>query len=165
MKLARTTHQLLEEFFREYYDDEKIKLPTIILFAKRGARLLTKLLKIHGITFGSRMFIAPELVFRNEQKLLCIDKQLLAHEATHVLQYQRQGFVKFFYTYLKSYWQELRAKKSWDFAARYEAYRAIPQETEARAVAEAFMQWLEKRRIERAEKTPKEYLNHPLRRF
>lgn len=156
MKLARSTHQLLEEFFREYFADEKIELPPINLFARRGAKVMTKLLKIHGITFGSRILITPELLFRNDRKLLCVDKQLLAHEATHVLQYRRQGFFRFFYTYLKSYWKELRARKRWDFAARYEAYRAIPQEIEAREAAAAFMEWLENRKARNTEKTPDE---------
>lgn len=153
MKLARDTHRLLEEFFREYFADEKIKLPPITLFGKRGAHFLTNLLKIHGITFGSRIFIMPALFFYDDKKLLCIDKQLLAHEATHVLQYRKQGFLKFAYTYLKSYWKNLREMKRWDFAARYEAYRAIPQEVEAREAAEAFMHWLEKRK---AQKTAEE---------
>lgn len=156
MKLARDTHRLLEDFFREYFADEKIELPPITLFGRRGAGFLTKLLKIHGITFGSRIFILPDLFFRNEKKLLCLDKELLAHEATHVLQYRRQGFLKFFHTYLKSYWQELRRLGKWDFAARYEAYRAIPQEAEARRAAAAFMEWLENRKIKSAEKTTEE---------
>ena len=41
----------------------------------------------------------------------------------------------FFYTYLKGYWQALRAKEKWDFNSRMEAYLEIPHEVEARICA------------------------------
>ncbi len=148
MKLARAPQRQLEEFFREYFGDEKLKLPEIHLFIRRGAKFLTKLLKIHGITFGSRVFIAPKVIYRDGKHRLCIDKQLLAHEATHVLQYRRLGRLRFFYTYLKSFWKEFSAKEKWNFAARHEAYLAIPHEVEARACAAAFMEWLERKKNE-----------------
>src|SRR6476661_5001317 len=103
MKLSPNTHRQLESLFRMYFDDENLKLPEIELYVRRGARIVAKILSIYGITFGRFMFIQPDLLYRNSDLELCISKELLAHEATHVLQYQRLGWFRFFFNYLKGY--------------------------------------------------------------
>ncbi len=142
MKLASKTHRLLEGFFREFFGDDKLSLPEIEIYAGRGARLFTKILKVHGITFGSVIFIKPDLMRRNDGRRLCIPKELLAHEATHVLQYQKSGFFKFLYTYLRHYFTGLTRQKRWDFNSRAMAYLQIPHEVEARRCGSKFVEWL-----------------------
>jgi len=145
MYLAKSSHEKFEEFYREFFDERNISLPQIEIYARRGASLITKLLNINGITFGRRIFIRPQLITRSEDARLRAPKALIAHELAHVLQYQRLGFFKFFYTYLKGYWQALKLKEKWDLNSRIEAYLEIPHEVEARQFAADFLDWLENR--------------------
>lgn len=141
MKLADTSHQRLEAFFREYLDDADFRLPAVNLYAGKLTNILTNLISVHGITFGKRIFITPKLLSFNRNNFLKLPEDLIAHEITHAVQYRRNGFVRFFYEYLSSYWRNLRAKKRWDAAARYEAYLEIPFEIEARRAAARFVEW------------------------
>ena len=152
MKLSRKSHQRLERFFRDYFGDEELTLPQVDLYIKRGAGLITKVFKIYGITFGQYIFIRPDFLYRNENRELCISKELLAHELAHVLQYQKLGWFRFFYTYLKAYFAALRRKEKWNPAAREQAYLEIPHEIEARDCASKFMQWMSKELIVESEK-------------
>jgi hypothetical protein len=77
----------------------------------------------------------------NSANKLKLPEGLAAHEVTHTLQYKREGFFKFFYKYLTSFWRNLRKRKSWDIISRQEAYLEIPFEIEAREVAEKFIEW------------------------
>jgi hypothetical protein len=142
MRLSRKSHRKLEFFFREYFNESDLKLPDVELFVKRGAGLITGLFKIYGITIGQYIFIRADFLYRNENQELCIAKELLAHELTHVLQYQKLGFFRFFYTYLKGYWLALKQKEKWDLAARNRAYLEIPHEIEARQCAAKFLEWM-----------------------
>jgi hypothetical protein len=144
MKISRSAHRQLEVFFREYFRDDKLNLPEIELYARRGAWLITKIFKIYGITFGRYIFVKPDLTSRSVNRQLYISKELLAHETTHVLQYQKLGWILFFYTYLKGYLRALRQKEKWDFNSRHESYLEIPHEVEARICAAKFVEWTEK---------------------
>lgn len=144
MFLAKDSHRRFEEFYREFFQDENFRIPPIEIYARRGAGLLTGLFKINGITFGRRILISPKLTTRSKDLRLCAPKDLIAHELAHVLQYQKLGFVRFFYTYLKAYFQALQKKEKWDAAARAEAYLEIPHEVEARQLAADFLKWAEK---------------------
>lgn len=141
MKLAPKLHLQLEVFFREFFGDQSLRLPEIEIYAKRGARLITGILGVGGITFGRHIFIQPDLIYRNDQSRLCISKELLAHEAAHTMQYRRLGTLKFLYEYFKSYFLTLRNKRKWDSIARMQAYLDIPFETEARVCGAAFIKW------------------------
>jgi hypothetical protein len=143
MKLARETHRQLERFFREYFDDKKLKLPKIEIYTGRTAGFITKVLAIHGITIGRRIFIKPTLAKYNEKRRLTISKNLLSHEVAHVVQYQRLGFFGFLYKYLRDYFRLLRRKKKWNALARMDAYWEIPHEIEARHAAQDFEKWAE----------------------
>ncbi|MGI8468017.1 MAG: eCIS core domain-containing protein [Pyrinomonadaceae bacterium] len=133
MKLSRKLHRQLESFFREFFDDRNLRLPEIEVYGNRGARLVTRILGVHGITFGRFIFIKPDLICRDDSKRFRISKELLAHEATHVLQYQKFGTLRFLYRYFKSFFVNLRCGKSWNFDSRTQAYLEIPFEGEARA--------------------------------
>jgi hypothetical protein len=76
---------------------------------------------------------------------LCVPGWLAAHEATHVLQYERVGFVGFLLLYLKGYWRALRSQKRWNSAAHMTAYLAIKEELEAREAEIAFAAWSRER--------------------
>lgn len=141
MKLADTSHQRLEAFFREYLDDADFRLPAVNLYAGKLTNILTNLISVHGIAFGKRIFIAPKLLSFNRNNFLKLPEDLIAHEITHAVQYRHNGFVRFFYEYLSNYWRNLRAKKIWDAAARHEAYLEIPFEIEARRAAARFVEW------------------------
>jgi len=141
MKLSPKAHRELESFFREYFGSKNLKLPQVEIYINRGARLVTNLLCVNGITFGRYIFIKPDLISNKRKNQSYISKGLLAHEATHVLQYQRYGVLKFFYTYLKGYFSALKKKKKWNFISRVEAYLEIPHEREARECAAQFIEW------------------------
>lgn len=141
MKLAPETHKQLESFFREWTGDERLKLPEIELYVKRGAGFVTKVLKIYGITFGRFVFINPKAVSRDSNGRLGISKELLAHETAHVMQYRKLGWIRFFYSYLHDYWKSLRRRKKWDARSRHEAYLEISHEREAREIAARFVEW------------------------
>lgn len=144
MKLAISSHQKLELFFREHLNDEKFRLPKIHFYAGNITQLLTKVINVQGITFGRRIFILPKFLTLNQKNLLTLPEKLVAHEITHVIQYRREGFVKFFYKYLTNFWKNLRTKKKWDVLSRHEAYLEIPFEVEAREVADKFVEWSKK---------------------
>ncbi len=141
MKLAKSSHQKLEAFFREYLNDESFRLPVIHFYIGKFTRIFTAIVKVHGITFGRRIYIMPSFVMLNSANKLKLPEGLAAHEVTHTLQYKREGFFKFFYKYLTSFWRNLRKRKSWDIISRQEAYLEIPFEIEAREVAEKFIEW------------------------
>lgn len=141
MKLADTSHQKLETFFREFLNDEHFRLPVVYFYVGGFTKILTKIVGVHGITFGRRIFIKPQIVSLNENNLLRLPEDLAAHEITHVLQYRREGFVGFFRQYLSAYWSNLREKEKWDGDSRHQAYLDIPFEIEARNVAAKFVEW------------------------
>ena len=141
MKLAKSSHQKLETFFREYLDDESFRLPVINFYVGKFTQIFTSIIKVHGITFGRRIYIMPSFVALNRREQLKLPENLVAHEITHTLQYEREGFFVFFYKYLKSFSGNLRKKQGWDIDARQEAYLEIPFEIEAREVAEKFVEW------------------------
>jgi hypothetical protein len=147
MKLAESSHRKLEAFFREYLNDETFHLPQIYFYVGWFTNLLTALISVHGITFGRRIFITSGLLSFNQNNLLKLPEDLAAHEITHVLQYRREGFIKFFYKYLTSFWRNLQKRKKWDAVSRQNAYLEIPFEIEARRVAAKFVEWNTNERI------------------
>ncbi len=146
MKLAADSHQRLEEFFREYFQDEDFRLPLIYFYGGRFTRFFTRIIKVHGITFGCRIFIMPALISVNQISEPRLSENLAAHEITHSLQYKTHGFIGFFYNYLGSYLRNLRKQEKWDLPARQAAYLEIPFEVEARDAAEKFVEWNDHKR-------------------
>lgn len=141
MKLAESSKRNLQIFFREILADENFNLPAINFYAGKFSGIFTSVLQVHGITFGRHVFIQPDLIKKDFENRRTISGELAAHEIAHVLQYRKEGFVKFFYAYLKNYRQNLRAKPNWNAVSKHEAYREIPFEREAREIAAAFVEW------------------------
>ncbi|MEK7724056.1 MAG: DUF4157 domain-containing protein [Acidobacteriota bacterium] len=142
MRLAPKTHQQLETFFRQYFDDESLKLPIIKIYSGRRANLITKLIGVDGITIGRRIIIKPKLIKPDENNRFCMSKNLLSHEVTHVLQYQKLGFLSFLYKYFSDYFINLKSRKKLNATARLESYWEIPHEIEARDAAKKFVEWI-----------------------
>lgn len=111
------------------------------IYARYGAGLLTRILNVHGITFGSYVFLQPSLIWKNEQNQLCAPQWLIAHEFAHVLQYRKFGTIKFLFTYFRDFRMKLKRKKKWDFDSRLEAYLEIPHEIEARRFEDEYVKW------------------------
>jgi|ERR1043165_3818167 hypothetical protein len=142
MKLASESRQRIEKFLRDHFHDEKLELPTIHLYCGRFSRLLTGAFDILAITFGRRIFVAPKVVKLDEEKRLTVPASLVAHEATHVVQYSNAGFLGFLISYLSEYLRGLRSQQQgWGKAARKAAYFGIKQEREAYEAEAAYAIW------------------------
>jgi hypothetical protein len=148
MKLSEKSHKKIEEFFREYLNNEDFRLPEIRFYGGKFTRYLTSVLKIEGLAVGKRVYIFPENFWFSESRKLRLDEELVVHEITHVLQYNREGFFRFLRLYVKSYYANLRKKERRDLAARTEAYLEIPFEIEARQAASNFAAWSKNRKVE-----------------
>jgi hypothetical protein len=141
MKLARESHLRLEQFFREYFNDPQLRLPPIYLHRGPLARLITRQLRIGAITIGRHVLLSPDRVVKEEWGL-CTKGWLVAHEATHVLQYEREGYLRFLFKYFYGYWRALRSGgRKWNREARMAAYLAIEAERVAHEVERAYHAW------------------------
>ena len=138
MKLAHESHARVEEFLRQHLGDPGLRLPAFSLYTGRFAWLLMKGLKMGAITFGRHIFVSPALVGRSEDGRAIVPGWLIVHESVHVLQYERVGYLRFFFEYLRGYWRALRASGKWDAAGRMEAYLAIAAECDAREAEHAY---------------------------
>ena len=140
MLLAAESHERLERFFREHFSDPLLKLPPLYFYRSRILLWLGRPFHLGAITFGRRIFVLPEYIRRDMEGRLTIDGSIAAHEATHVLQYERAGWMGFLILYLRGYWRALRAQGRLSGAAHMTAYLAIREETEAREAEEAYVQ-------------------------
>ena len=143
MKLAAESHARIEAFLREHLQEPGLRLPPVTVTCGLPARWLTGAFKVGAITFGRRVFISPRLVVEGPDGRRTAPGWLITHEAVHVLQYEREGWLRFFLTYLLDYWRLLRASGGWDAAARMAAYLAIAKESAAREAASAYQAWNE----------------------
>jgi hypothetical protein len=142
MKLASESQRHIEKFLRDHFHDDKLELPTIYLYCGRFSLWLTSSFGILAITFGRRIFVAPKVVKLDEGRRLTVPASLVAHEATHALQYCNAGFLRFLVSYLNEYLRGLRSqKKGWGKAARQAAYFGIKQEREAYEAEAAYAIW------------------------
>lgn len=147
MRLSAESQRLVEEFLRERFRLETLRLSPISIYHGRVALWLTRTFRISAITFGRYIFIAPDMITRNERGSLTVPGWLLVHEVTHVWQYQLAGFIGFLISYLGGYWRALRSQGKWDSDARTQAYLAIREECDARESEAIYASWLaEKRR-------------------
>lgn len=130
---------------REHLGEPALRLPPVTVHAGWFARLLTKSLKVGAITLGRRIFLSPRRVERGDDQKASAPGWLMAHEALHVLQYERDGDLRFFFKYLRGYFSALRAGGRWDAAARMAAYLAIAEERAAHEAENAYRSWSERR--------------------
>ena len=142
MRLSAESQRLVEEFLRERFRLATLRLSPISIYHGSVALWLTRTFRIGAITFGRHIFIAPDMIKRNESGSLTVPGWLLAHEATHVWQYQLAGFIGFLSSYLSEYWRALREQGKWDSDARTKAYLAISQERDARESEAFYSTWV-----------------------
>ncbi|HZH29289.1 MAG TPA: DUF4157 domain-containing protein [Pyrinomonadaceae bacterium] len=141
MRLAEESQARLESFFRSYEGDERLRLPVIFVHAGFWADMLTRLLRIAAITIGRHVLVSRKVVEKNAPGRLTMPGWLLAHEAAHVRQFQRAGFVPFVYDYAREYVAFLVRGGKFDARARTEAYMRLAPEREAREVEAAYLRW------------------------
>lgn len=150
MLLASESHKRIEKFLRGHLRNDALRLPPIVIYSGLWTRWLTRAFNIVAITFGRRIFVAPKKIERDDAGRLTVSAELIAHEATHVVQYEEAGFIGFLSSYLWEYWRALRAQQGWSKSAHHAAYFAIRQEREAYDAESAYAVWnrLEKMREE-----------------
>jgi hypothetical protein len=141
MRLSAESHKQIESFLREHLGDERMELPPIHIYGGRYARWLTKRFSLLAITFGRRVFVAPDMVHRDADGRLVVPARLMAHEATHVLQYQQAGFLRFLVSYLREYSKGLKVQRGIGKTARRSAYLSIRYEREAYEAEYAYLDW------------------------
>ena len=144
MFLDAESHEHLEDFLREHFHDPGLRLPPLYFYESRLLGWVVRAFHLGAITFGRRIFVLPKYMERDARGRLTIPGWLAAHEATHVLQYERAGFAGFLVRYLRGYWRALREqKKRNNEAAHKAAYLAIREEREAHEAEEAYAAWSE----------------------
>lgn len=143
MRLSPAAHERLEKFLGEHLGEPGLRLPRIRLHAGRVASLLTGALRIGAMTVGRHIFLSPRLLVRGKDGRLSAPGWLMVHEATHVVQFDREGFARFLYKYLRGYLGALRKCGRWDAAARMAAYLSIAEECAAREAEHAYKKWAE----------------------
>jgi hypothetical protein len=141
MRLAEESHARLEQFFRWHGRDEKLRLPLMFIHAGFLSHHLTRALRSAAFTIGRHIFVSRAYLEKDERGHLRIRGWLLAHEAAHVRQFQREGFLPFLYNYLREYATFLFRSGKLDAAARRVAYEQITREKEAREVEAAYLEW------------------------
>ena len=74
MKLSERSQRKIEEFFREYLNNEDFRLPDIQFYGGRFTHYLTSALKIEGIAIGRRIYIFPENFRLCKKRKLWLDE-------------------------------------------------------------------------------------------
>lgn len=141
MRLAAKSQQKIEQFFQQFFEDAGLQLPLFQIHCGFWSNLLTKTFRISGITLGKHIFISPAFVGRDEFGKLIADFDLIVHETTHVLQYHKQGFWHFLFSYVREWVVFIRRQGRRDIETRWQAYYATPHEKEARAATIAYAKW------------------------
>lgn len=142
MRLHPQAHIHVERFLRDYFLDEAIMLPRLTIYCGVWTHWLTKLFRIGAITLGDRILVSPRYLARDAFTGRCkLPGRLVAHEAVHVLQYQREGMIGFLCGYLREYFKILFGGHGFGAEARMAAYLAISHEVQARAAESAYAHW------------------------
>ncbi|HEX8853204.1 MAG TPA: DUF4157 domain-containing protein [Pyrinomonadaceae bacterium] len=128
---------------REHLQEPGLELPPLEIYAGRFARFVTQALKVGAVTFGRRILFSPHKLVRDEAGRLVAPGWLVAHEALHVVQFEREGRTRFLWAYVAEFWRLLRAGGAWGAQARNDAYLAISKEMEAVKAQRAYQIWSE----------------------
>ena len=147
MKLSGSSHEKLQQFFRVHFGDDSFTLPKIRFYSGKATNFVTRRFRIDGITFGRRVYIQPERIRKEGPKKLRISGALAVHEIAHVLQYRRDGFIRFLVKYLTNYRRNLKDSATKDENARLQAYLDIGYEIEARRAASEYVRWSAERKF------------------
>lgn len=144
MRLAESSLQELEEFFRESLTETGLRLEEVSFHAGWFAHWFVRIIRVNGITLGRHIFLTPQ---GRVEGRLSMPATLAVHEICHVIQYERRGFFGFLASYLSGYFHGLRAVGKLDSASRRQAYLALADEVEAQETESAFLRWRTNRRL------------------
>ena len=148
MRLTVASHEHLQKFFRVHYRDAGLALPLIEWDLGAGAQMVTRAGAITAMTLGKRVLTARHALRQDAAGRWWIKGRLAAHEATHVLQYQKQGWGRFLWNYLGDYAGAMQEAARWNAAAHFRSYQAINAEREAQAAEDAYALWSDKSEVE-----------------
>jgi hypothetical protein len=138
MRLTSNSHQSLQNFFRLHFGQRDLVLPLIEWDVSVKARLVVRSSGVTAMTLGTRVLLEPKALHIDSDGRYRILSRLAAHEATHVLQYQRMGWGRFLWRYLSDYAGHMQQAAKWDAVAHFRSYEAIRAEREAQAIEEAY---------------------------
>ncbi len=162
MLLAPESHRRLETFLRSHFRNPALKLPPLYFHSGGLAGWLTRTFHIGAITLGRHIFVLPDLIGRDAEGRAIVPGWLAAHEATHVLQFKRDGVARFLFSYLRGYWRALREQERWDEAAHRQAYFAITEERDARGAEKAYVEWRSREEAQLVEEENRALSSHPI---
>ena len=144
MRLTPESHKRLQQFFRQHYGDAELVLPLIEWDVSAAARLAVRTSGVTAMTLGTRILFDPKALREDADGRFWIRNRLAAHEATHVLQYQRMGWGRFMWNYLGDYAGQMQQAAKWNAHAHFRAYEAINAEREAQTTEDAYALWCER---------------------
>lgn len=141
MRLAAESHARLQDFFRQHYDQASLSLPVINWRRDALAHGVTRLNRITAITLGRTVLVTPEAIWQDTNGSWRTSSRLAAHEATHVLQYEKQGWGRFLYGYVSEYAAAMRQATQWNKATHFQSYANLSAEREAQELEYAYYAW------------------------
>ena len=141
MRLAEESRARLEQFFRSHEGNAALRLPAVYIHGGYWSHQLTRALRIAAITVGRHVFVSRQYLRKDAGGRWTTPGWLLAHEAAHVRQYQREGFWPFLVNYAREYLSLMWKGGKFDAGARAAAYEQIAREQEAREVEAAYLKW------------------------
>jgi hypothetical protein len=141
MRLTPESHQRLQLFFRQHWGERALVLPVIDWDVSAAARWVVQASGVTAMTLGTRVLLDKKALRRDAGGSYWLHSSLAAHEATHVLQYQRQGLTGFLWRYLGDYADQMRQAARWNTETHFRAYAAIGAEQEAQEIEAAYLRW------------------------
>lgn len=141
MRFTSESHKRLQQFFRQHRGEADLILPVIEWDVSAAARLVVRTSGVTAMTLGTRVLFEPKALREDADGRFWIRSRLAAHEATHVLQYQRMGWGGFLWNYLGDYAGQMQQAAKWNAAAHFRSYQAIRAEREAQAAEDAYTNW------------------------
>ena len=141
MRFTSESHKRLQQFFCQHRGEPDLVLPVIEWDVSAAARLVVRTSGVTAMTLGTRVLFEPKALREDADGRFWIRSSLAAHEATHVLQYQRMGWGGFLWNYLGDYAGRMQQAAKWNAAAHFRSYEAIRAEREAQAAEDAYTNW------------------------
>lgn len=116
-------------------------MPPTRYYSGRLIGLFTAVFNIYAITLGRTIFLSPQTIRKDARGRLTMSGWLVVHECCHVLQYDREGFFQFLFSYIAEYLRSLCSLRKLDSNALFQAYVSIKKEREADEIEKAYIEW------------------------
>lgn len=118
-------------------------LPVVEWDTSAKAQFIVRASGVTAMTLGGRVLLDDKALRRDAAGRRWIRSRLAAHEAMHVLQYEKLGWGRFLWRYLGDYAGRMQQAAKWNAAAHFRAYEDIRAEREAQAAEDAYAQFCE----------------------